>query len=69
LAAFFSAAFVHLAEVVFKVKAIERKTFVFIDNAPSQFMEEELNSGKMQTFLPPGVTTLCQPVDHVPLKH
>jgi hypothetical protein len=58
LAVFFSAGYVYLAEAVFKVKAIKRKAFAFTDNAPSQFMKEELNNGEMQTFLPPGVTTL-----------
>lgn len=46
---FFSAGFVHSAEVVCKVKTVERKAFVFIDSSP-QSDEKELKSGKIKTF-------------------
>ena len=35
---------------VFKVKTVERKAFIFIDNIPFQSNEKELKNGKIKTF-------------------
>ena len=56
--------FVPCVEKYLRKKDLPRKAILLLDNAPSHLPLDELRDGDIRTlFLPPNVTSLCQPMD------